>query len=99
VRPPVCDVPTQPLEELLGEQNLRPEPPALPEVSELDALRHYTRLSQRNYGIDVGFYPLGSCTMKYNPRINEKVAALVRLHTRTPAAARIAVARRAATDV
>ena len=75
VRPPVCDVPTQPLEELLGE-HLRPEPPALPEVSELDALRHYTRLSQRNYGIDVGFYPLGSCTMKYNPRINEKVAAL-----------------------
>ncbi len=75
VRPPVCDVPTQPLAELLGE-HLRPEPPALPEVSELDALRHYTRLSQRNYGIDVGFYPLGSCTMKYNPRINEKVAAL-----------------------
>jgi glycine dehydrogenase subunit 2 len=75
VRPPVCDVPTQPLAELLGE-HLRPEPPALPEVSELDALRHYTRLSQRNYGIDVGFYPLGSCTMKYNPRINEKIAAL-----------------------
>ena len=49
VRPPVCDVPTQPLEELLGE-HLRPEPPALPEVSELDALRHYTRLSRRNYG-------------------------------------------------
>jgi glycine dehydrogenase subunit 2 len=76
VRPPVCDVPTQPLAELLGEQNLRPEPPALPEVSELDALRHYTRLSQRNYGIDIGFYPLGSCTMKYNPRVNEKIAAL-----------------------
>ncbi|MFN7016772.1 MAG: aminomethyl-transferring glycine dehydrogenase subunit GcvPB [Fimbriimonadales bacterium] len=76
VRPPMCDVPTQPLVELLGEQNVRSEPPALPEVSELDTLRHYTRLSQRNYGIDVGFYPLGSCTMKYNPRINEKVAAL-----------------------
>ena len=76
VRPPACDVPTQPLAELLGEQNLRTEPPALPKVSELDALRHYTRLSQRNYGIDIGFYPLGSCTMKYNPRINEEVAAL-----------------------
>ncbi len=76
VRPPACDVPVQPLSELLGEENLRAEPPALPEVSELDALRHYTRLSQRNFGIDIGFYPLGSCTMKYNPRINEKVAAL-----------------------
>ncbi len=76
VRPPACDVPAQPLTELLGEHHLRSEPPALPEVSELDAVRHYTRLSQRNYGIDVGFYPLGSCTMKYNPRINEKVAAL-----------------------
>jgi glycine dehydrogenase subunit 2 len=76
VQPPVCDVPTQPLAALLGAHNLRPEPPTLPEVSELDALRHYTRLSQRNYGIDIGFYPLGSCTMKYNPRINEKVASL-----------------------
>ncbi len=76
VQPPACDVPVQPLETLLGAQNLRAAPPALPEVSELDALRHYTRLSQRNYGIDIGFYPLGSCTMKYNPRINEKVASL-----------------------
>jgi glycine dehydrogenase subunit 2 len=76
VQPPMCDVPTQPLAALLGAHNLRPEPPTLPEVSELDALRHYTRLSQRNYGIDIGFYPLGSCTMKYNPRINEKVASL-----------------------
>lgn len=76
VRPPECDVPTKPLSELLGAENLRSEPPNLPEVSELDTVRHYTRLSQRNYGIDVGFYPLGSCTMKYNPRINEKVASL-----------------------
>ncbi len=76
VRPPACDVPTRPLTELLGAENLRQEPPHLPEVSELDTVRHYTRLSQRNYGIDVGFYPLGSCTMKYNPRINEKVACL-----------------------
>ena len=50
--------------------------PALPEVSELDAVRHFTRLSQKNFSIDGQFYPLGSCTMKYNPRINEKVAAM-----------------------
>jgi glycine dehydrogenase subunit 2 len=48
---------------------LRAEPPALPQVSELDAVRHYTRLSQRNFSIDTHFYPLGSCTMKYNPRV------------------------------
>lgn len=76
VRSPTCDVPEKPLAELLGESNLREEPPFLPEVSELDVLRHYTRLSQRNYGIDTGFYPLGSCTMKYNPRVHEKAAAL-----------------------
>lgn len=76
VLPPACDVPILPLQDILGAENLRAEPPGLPEVSELDTVRHYTRLSQRNYGIDTGFYPLGSCTMKYNPRINEKVAAL-----------------------
>lgn len=57
--------------------------PPLPEVSELDGMRHFTRLSQKNYSIDAQFYPLGSCTMKYNPRINEKVAAMpgfARLH-------------------
>lgn len=48
----------------------------LPEVSEADLIRHYTRLSQRNYGVDTGFYPLGSCTMKYNPKINEETARL-----------------------
>jgi glycine dehydrogenase subunit 2 len=51
-------------------------PPALPEVSELDVVRHFTRLSQENFSVDTQFYPLGSCTMKYNPRICEKVAAL-----------------------
>ncbi len=51
-------------------------PPALPELSELDVVRHFTRLSTLNYSVDHGFYPLGSCTMKYNPRINESVAAL-----------------------
>ena len=48
----------------------------LPEVSEADVVRHYTNLSQMNFGVDTGFYPLGSCTMKYNPKINEEVAAL-----------------------
>jgi len=51
-------------------------PPELPEVSELDAIRHFTNLSRRNFSVDSHFYPLGSCTMKYNPRICEKVAAL-----------------------
>ncbi len=50
--------------------------PQLPEVSELEAVRHFTRLSQKNFSIDSHFYPLGSCTMKYNPRLNEQVAAL-----------------------
>jgi len=53
---------------------LRDAPPALPEVSELDAVRHYTKLSNKNYGIDTGFYPLGSCTMKYNPKATERIA-------------------------
>jgi glycine dehydrogenase subunit 2 len=54
----------------------RATPPALPELSEVDIVRHYTRLSRENYGVDVGFYPLGSCTMKYNPKINEEMAKL-----------------------
>ena len=55
---------------------LRSSAPALPEVSELDVVRHYTNLSQMNFGVDSGFYPLGSCTMKYNPKINEEIAAM-----------------------
>jgi glycine dehydrogenase subunit 2 len=54
----------------------RQEPPRLPEVSELELVRHFTELASRNFGIDTGFYPLGSCTMKYNPRVNERLAAL-----------------------
>ena len=54
----------------------RKAPPALPEVSELDAVRHFTRLSQRNFSIDTQFYPLGSCTMKYNPRACNTLAML-----------------------
>jgi glycine dehydrogenase subunit 2 len=54
----------------------RARPPRLPELSEPEVLRHFTALSTRNFGIDTGFYPLGSCTMKYNPRVNERFAAL-----------------------
>ena len=55
---------------------LRAKAPELPEVSEVDVVRHYTNLSQMNFGVDTGFYPLGSCTMKYNPKINEEIAAM-----------------------
>jgi len=58
----------------LPEELRREKPPQLPELSEVEVIRHYTRLSQMNYGVDLGFYPLGSCTMKYNPKINEILA-------------------------
>lgn len=64
------------LDEDLSSDYIRKEAPELPEVSELEIMRHYTGLSERNYGLDSGFYPLGSCTMKYNPKINEDVARL-----------------------
>lgn len=65
--------PTEVLENL-GEL-LRTEPPLLPEVSETDVVRHYTNISQKNFGVETGFYPLGSCTMKYNPKINDEIVA------------------------
>ncbi len=68
---PECDVPETPLPEGCERTSL-----PLPEVSEIDLVRHYTRLSQLNYGIDTGFYPLGSCTMKYNPKVNEVAARM-----------------------
>jgi len=71
---PVCDVPEQQLTDLIPAKLLRQQPAELPEVYEVDVIRHYTALSRRNFGIDNGFYPLGSCTMKYNPKINEDVA-------------------------
>ncbi|PYI56672.1 aminomethyl-transferring glycine dehydrogenase subunit GcvPB [Paenibacillus flagellatus] len=71
---PECDVPETPVEELIPAKLLRTKPAELPEVYEVDVMRHYTALSRRNFGIDNGFYPLGSCTMKYNPKINEDVA-------------------------
>jgi glycine dehydrogenase subunit 2 len=80
---PDAGVPEPPLEELIPAKLLRDEPPRLPEVSEPEIVRHYNRLSRRNFDLDSGFYPLGSCTMKHNPRLNERVAALpghARLH-------------------
>ncbi|WHZ01720.1 aminomethyl-transferring glycine dehydrogenase subunit GcvPB [Neobacillus sp. YX16] len=71
---PEMDVPELDVSSLLPKGYLRAEEPELPEVSELDIMRHYTALSRRNHGVDSGFYPLGSCTMKYNPKINENVA-------------------------
>jgi glycine dehydrogenase subunit 2 len=71
---PELDVPEVNVEELIPSEYLRIEEPGLPEISELDIMRHYTLLSNHNHGVDSGFYPLGSCTMKYNPKINESVA-------------------------
>jgi len=70
---PECDVPDVSLD-VIDKKYLRAEAPELPEVSELDAVRHFTQISQRNHGVDSGFYPLGSCTMKYNPKVNELAA-------------------------
>ncbi|MCM3440982.1 aminomethyl-transferring glycine dehydrogenase subunit GcvPB [Metabacillus halosaccharovorans] len=67
------------LDELIPADYIRTEEALLPEVSELDIMRHYTALSKRNHGVDSGFYPLGSCTMKYNPKINENVARIAGL--------------------
>jgi glycine dehydrogenase subunit 2 len=72
---PETDVPEAP-EELIPPQLLRREPPGLPEVSEPELVRHYTGLSQQNFSVDGNFYPLGSCTMKYNPKVNETAAGL-----------------------
>ena len=69
---PASDVP--PSTAALPDRFRRARPPRLPEVSEIDVVRHFVRLSRVNYGIDVGFYPLGSCSMKYNPKINEELA-------------------------
>src|SRR5690625_2904734 len=73
---PELDVPEIDLSEQMDDTYVRKEAANLPEVSELEIMRHYTGLSNRNYGVDTGFYPLGSCTMKYNPKINEDVARL-----------------------
>jgi glycine dehydrogenase subunit 2 len=83
---PALDVPA--VADAIPASMRRRTAPALPEVGERDLVRHYTRLSQRNYGIDLGFYPLGSCSMKYNPKLAEDAAALPgfrRLHPLQPA--------------
>ncbi len=68
---PECDVPKTPLPEDRVRDDL-----SLPEVSERDLIKHFTRLSQLNFSVDTGFYPLGSCTMKYNPKVNEEMARI-----------------------
>jgi glycine dehydrogenase subunit 2 len=73
---PPLDVPAVDAASALGAANTRPEIEGFPEVSEVEAIRHFTRLSTQNYAIDLGLYPLGSCTMKYNPRVNEQVARI-----------------------
>ncbi|MGF1579263.1 MAG: aminomethyl-transferring glycine dehydrogenase subunit GcvPB [Gemmataceae bacterium] len=75
-RLPQCDVPVGEANELLPGNTLAASPPPLPEVSELDIVRHFVNLSTRNMAIDTNFYPLGSCTMKYNPKRHERLAAL-----------------------
>ncbi len=85
--PPKPEVPTKPLDDLLPASLRRDNPPALPEVDLPTLARHYVRLSNLNYNIEKGFYPLGSCTMKYNPRIADQAAALPgvnRLHPLLP---------------
>jgi glycine dehydrogenase subunit 2 len=80
---PDAEVPEPALEELIPKSLLRERPAELPEISEPEIVRHYNRISRRNFDLDTGFYPLGSCTMKHNPRLNERVAALpghARLH-------------------
>jgi glycine dehydrogenase subunit 2 len=73
---PPLDVPERALDELIPAGLLRRSEAELPEVSEPEIIRHYNRLSRRNFDLDSGFYPLGSCTMKHNPRVNERIAAL-----------------------
>jgi glycine dehydrogenase subunit 2 len=80
---PDSEVPEVDVSSLLPERFRRSEPPRLPEVSEPEIVRHYVGISKRNFDLDSGFYPLGSCTMKHNPRLHERVAALpghARLH-------------------
>jgi glycine dehydrogenase subunit 2 len=83
-------VPTRPIEDVLPRRALRERPPRLPEVPENEVVRHYTELSLKNHHVDRGFYPLGSCTMKYNPKVNEVAARWPRfagLHPLAPRAA------------
>jgi glycine dehydrogenase subunit 2 len=75
-RLPPCDTPGPAIAELLPAAALADAPPPLPEIAEIDLIRHFNNLSQRNFSIDTNFYPLGSCTMKYNPKRHERLAGL-----------------------
>ncbi|MGC8643058.1 MAG: aminotransferase class V-fold PLP-dependent enzyme, partial [Isosphaeraceae bacterium] len=81
---PQSDVPDVPLDELIPGRYRADSSPSLPELSELDVVRHYTNLSTLNMSIDANFYPLGSCTMKYNPKRNERLAGLPGLEAQHP---------------
>src|SRR3954452_8432203 len=81
--PPATDVPETPIDELLPADAIRRDTPDLPEISEPEIVRHYNNLSKKNFDLYTGFYPLGSCTMKHIPKLNERVASLpgfARLH-------------------
>lgn len=73
---PQSDIEDISISSVLDDKFVRKEKAEFPEVAELDLVRHYTELSNKNFGVDTGFYPLGSCTMKYNPKVNEKVARI-----------------------
>src|SRR5262245_36749378 len=75
-RMPKCDVPTPEVSELLPADAVSAQPPPLPEVAEPEVVRHFTNLSTLNMSVDTHFYPLGSCTMKYNSKRNERMAAI-----------------------
>ena len=84
---PKCDVDIKPLDSVIDKHLLRSESCGLPQLSELEVVRHFVNLSANNFSIDRGFYPLGSCTMKYNPKINDELAknpAFVNLHPNQP---------------
>ena len=84
---PPSSIPEQPVTELTVRNLTRKNGLNLPELTELDIVRHYTGLSTRNHGVDSGFYPLGSCTMKYNPKINEdiaKISGFTQIHPLSP---------------
>ena len=87
VRMPECDVPDRPVEELLPADAVASSPPPLPELTEPDLVRHFVNLSTLNMSVDAHFYPLGSCTMKYNPKRNESLSSmpgLLNLHPYQP---------------
>ncbi|WP_432403038.1 aminomethyl-transferring glycine dehydrogenase subunit GcvPB [Wukongibacter sp. M2B1] len=81
---PECELCNGEINEIIPSEFLSEKDVELPEVSEVDVIRHFTNLSTKNYGVDTGFYPLGSCTMKYNPKINEDMAALEELSALHP---------------